>query len=148
MAKPKALNARYRRFVAEYMIDFNGTAAAGRAGFSLKNRAIGTKLIQHSMIADEIRRQCLAVQVRLEMSADDIRRGFARIATDPRDEHTGGPSYEARIKALRELGKLFGMYTNKIQVTGSLTLVDLLLMADRQSEQLEQDEDAPAQMVN
>jgi hypothetical protein len=129
--KTKRLNARYGRFVAEYMVDFNATAAAGRAGFSLKNRAIGTKLVAHPLIADEIRRQCLAVQTRLEMNGDDIRRAFARIATDPRSEAEGGPGYEPRIKALRELGKLLGLYTAKIEVRGSLTLVDLLLAADK-----------------
>lgn len=136
MGKTKTLNARYRRFVEHYLVHFNATQAAGEAGFSLKNRAIGTKLVQHPLISDEIRRQCLAIQVRLEMTGDDIRRGFARIATDPRDQHMGGPSYEARIMALRELAKLFGMYTQKIHVTGSVTLVDLLLAADRKAEEL------------
>ena len=133
MGRTKALNPRHARFIAEYMIDFNATAAAGRAGFSLKNRAIGTKLLAMPRITDEVRRKCLDIQVRLEMDSDDVRRGFARIATDPREPAAGGPSYEARIKALRELGKLMGLYTSKIEVKGSLTLVDLLLAADRKT---------------
>lgn len=128
---PRKLKHRHARFIAEFLVDFNATAAAGRAGFSLKNSAIGAKLVAHPMVADEIRRQCLAVQVRLEMNADDVRRGFARIATDPRDQAGGGPSYEARIMALRELAKLMGLYIAKVHVTGTLTLEDLLLAADR-----------------
>ena len=37
----------------------------------------------------------------------------------------------ARIKAIREAGLIKGLYTNKIQVTGSLTLIDLLLGASQ-----------------
>lgn len=131
MARHKAVNPRFRRFVAEYMLDFNAAQAASRAGYSLKNRSIGTKLLQQPWIADQVRTQCLAIQARLEMDADDVRRGFARIATDPREPIAGGPSYEARIMALKELAKLFGMYTQKIQITGTVTLVDLLLAAER-----------------
>jgi hypothetical protein len=129
--KPKPLSPRHERFVYEYMTDFNAEKAYARAGYSATNSAGPMRFMKTPRIIDEIRKRCLEVQVRLEMNADDVRRGFARIATDPRGEANGGPSYEARIKALRELGKLFGMYTHKIQVTGSLTLVDLLLAADR-----------------
>lgn len=131
----KDLNPQQRRFVAEYMIDFNAYAAAGRAGYSMRDKAIGTVLMQKPQVADEITRQCLKVQAKLEVNADDVRRGLARIATDPRAEADGGPSFRDRILAWRELAKLFGMYTQKIHVTGSITLVDLLLAADRKAEQ-------------
>lgn len=131
--KPKALNAQQRRFVDHYLVDWNAKAAAGRAGYSLKNDSIGTRLVHDPMVSDEIRRRCLAVQMRLEMNGDDIRRGFARIATDPREVSAGGPSYEARISALRELGKLLGLYTSKIEVRGSITLVDLLAAAEQRT---------------
>lgn len=138
MAKAKTINPQQRRFVDEYLVDFNAQHAAGRAGYSLKNGGIGTRLQHDPLIAAEIIRRCLAIQVKLEVNADDVRCGFARIATDPREVKDGGPSYEARIKALRELGKLFGMYQTKIQVTGSLTLVDLLLAADKQIVRLDE----------
>lgn len=129
--KTPVLSAQQSRFVDEYMIDWNAQGAAGRAGYSLKNSAAGAHLLRKPQIDTELRKRCLAIQSKLEMGADDVRRGFARIATDPRSPAEGGPSYGDRINALRELGKIFGMYTNKIQVTGSLTLVDLLLLADK-----------------
>lgn len=132
----KPLSAQHQRFVVEYMQDFNAEKAYARAGYAAANRAGPMRLMHDSRILDEIRKRCLEVQVRLEMNGDDVRRGFARIATDPRTRKQGGPSYMARITALRELAKLFGMYTHKIQVTGSLTLVDLLLAADRKAEAL------------
>lgn len=144
-AKPKPLSAQQRRFVAEYLVDFNAQQAAVRAGYSAKNSGAGVRVMYDARIMDEINRRCLAIQAKLEVNADDVRRGFARIATDPREEHMGGPSYEARIKALRELGKLFGMYQTRIHVTGSLTLVDLLLAADKQ---IVRDDEAPAALTH
>lgn len=131
MGKPRALNPQQRRFIAEYLVDFNATAAAERAGYAVTNTAVGVYLMRQPRILDEIRRRCLAAQGRLEMTADHIRDGFARIATDPREATDGGPTWEARAMALRELGKLLGLYTAKIHVTGTLTLEDLLLAADR-----------------
>lgn len=131
MSKPKALSPQHRRFVAEYLLDFNAQAAAVRAGYSAKTGGVGARLQHDPHIAAEIQRRCLTIQVRLEMNGDDIRRGFARIATDPREVSAGGPSFEARIMALRELGKLLGLYTSKIEVRGSITLVDLLAAADQ-----------------
>jgi Terminase small subunit len=128
--KLKPLNAQQRRFVDEYLIDFSARAAAVRAGYSSKDSNCSNRLMQIPRIADEINARCLKIQAKLAVDANDVRRGFARIATDPREEAAGGPSWGDRIAAWRELGKLFGMYTNKIQVTGTLTLVDLLLAAD------------------
>ena len=122
-----------RRFVAEYLTDFNARQAAIRAGYSGKNTAVGVTLLNTPLVDAEIRRQCLKIQVRLEITGDDVRRGFARIATDPRQESEGGPSYMARIKALRELGLLMGLYKNEIHIKGEFTLVDLLLAADASS---------------
>lgn len=137
MAK-RALNPMQRRFVLEYLVDFNATAAAERAGYASSNTAAGNHAMRNPQVLDEIRRRCLAAQVRLEMTADHIRTGFARIATDPREADDGGPTWEARAMALRELGKLLGLYTAKVHVTGTLTLEDLLLAADRKPVELPQ----------
>lgn len=128
--KLKPLSPQQERFVYEYMIDFTAKEAYARAGYSTTNSAGPMRIMRNAAVIDAIRKRCMEIQVKLEVNADDVRRGFARIATDPREEHLGGPSWRDRIAAWRELGRLFGMYTNKIQVTGSLTLVDLLLAAD------------------
>lgn len=130
------LNPRYARFVGEYLIDFNAAAAASRAGYSAKNNSVGQRLMNTPAIAAEVELRCAKIQAKLEVTADDVRRGLARIATDPREERAGGPSFRDRILAWRELAKLFGMYTQKIHVTGSITLVDLLLAADRKIAEL------------
>lgn len=132
----RGLNPQQRKFVTEYLVDFNASAAADRAGYSTANHSVGTYLMNQPRILDEVRRRCLAIQTRLELTADDVRSGFARIATDPREQADGGPSWEARIVAFRELGKLMGLYVAKIHVTGTLTLEDLLLAAERKRAEL------------
>lgn len=136
MAKAGPLSAQQALFVDHYLISFNATTAAHEAGYSLKNTGLTARLLAKPRISDEIRRRCLAIQTKLEMNGDDIRRGFARIATDPREQAAGGPSFDARIKALRELGLLLGLYTSKIEVRGSITLVDLLAAADQRMVEL------------
>jgi hypothetical protein len=133
VAKPKPLSAQQRRFVDEYLVDFSGQHAAGRAGYATSNTGVGVRLLRDARISQEITQRCLKIQARLEMNGDDIRRGFARIATDPREPVDGGPSFDARIKALRELGLLLGLYTSKIELRGSITLVDLLAAADERT---------------
>jgi hypothetical protein len=136
-ASPQRLSALQRRFIAEYMVDFKAAPAARRAGYSPKRADVtGSRLLGNVRISADIRRRCLAIEQRLELTGDDVRRGFARIATDPREVSDGGPSFEVRISALRELGKLFGMYSSKIQVIGSITLVDLLLAAETKTAEL------------
>lgn len=130
----KALLPKERRFVDEYMLDFKALPAAIRAGYSGRDRSIGSKLMQRGHVVDEVVKRCTQAQLRLEIDADDVRRGLALIATHPFDAAHGGPSWTDRIAAWRELGKLLGLYTNKIQVTGSLTLIDLLMAAERKIE--------------
>ena len=126
----KALRPLEARFVAEYMVDFSITKAAIRAGYSPKSVKAHYALLDRPHVAAEVYRRCKQAQFKLEVDADDVRRGFARIATDPRTLDEGGPTHGERIQAWREIGKLLGLYTNKIQVSGNLTLTDLLLAAD------------------
>jgi hypothetical protein len=98
------------------------------AGYSSTNTA-PIRILKIPMVEKEIIRRCLKIVPNLEMSGNDVRRGLSRIASDPRSPAAGGPTHVARTKALRELGLIHGLYTNKIQVTGSLTLIELLMGA-------------------
>lgn len=135
MAEPvdprdKDLTPQQRRFVAEYLIDFKALPAAIRAGYSPKCTDGGVRLMSTPHIAEEIARRCRYMQHKLEVEASDVHRGFAAIATHPYGPERGGPTWGERIQAWRELGKLFGLYTTKVHVTGQLTLEQLLLAAD------------------
>lgn len=82
-----ALNPRQERFVAEYLVDFNATRAAIRAGYSENgatvqaSRLLGDANIQ-SAINDGRQRQ----QERIETTADDIARELANLAFGTLDE--------------------------------------------------------------
>lgn len=51
----RQVNPKQRRFVTEYLIDLNATAAAGRAGYS--DTSIGRQLITKNHVKEEIARQ-------------------------------------------------------------------------------------------
>ena len=126
------LSARQQRFVEEYLIDLNAQQAAKRAGYAIeRNRACGSDLLAHPDIAREINRRLLLLASELHVDALQLRSFFARIAFDPRQEASGGPSFDQRIAAGREYGKLMGWYTEHHHHTGGLTLEQLLAGADR-----------------
>jgi len=130
----KALSAQQRKFIAHYLLEFNATEAAKQAGYSEDTADVqGSRLLRNVRVLDEVRRRCLLAEKRLELNGDDIRSFHARVMTDPRQECDGGPSHIARIMSARELGKLLGLYTSKIEVRGSITLVDLLAAADQRT---------------
>jgi phage terminase small subunit len=79
------VTAKERRFIAEYMIDANGAAAARRAGYSEHSaRDIAAELMRKPDVRAEVKRRQAAAAKRLEITADAIKRelhaiGFARI---------------------------------------------------------------------
>lgn len=133
--KRRALNHKQRRFIAEYFIDFNASGAAIRAGYSQNNTSVGWDLLHNPAIMAAIQRRCVDSLARLEITGDDIRQGFAQIAFDPRDSLGGGPTRMERLIALRELGRLHGLYIEKHVFTGA-TLEQLLAAAADQEKQL------------
>lgn len=126
----RRLNGKQLRFVDEYLHDFQVNKAAWRAGYCKTDRRAGTRLLQLPHVHAEIQRRCLEAQVRLDVTLDHIRQGFARIAFDPREESAGGPSRLERIASLRELGKLLGGYMEQNIFVG-VTLEQLLAQASQ-----------------
>lgn len=124
----RRLTAKERRFVEEYLVDLRALPAAQRAGYSERDRGVGTRLLYRPHIYAEVQRALLERRVRLNVTGDHIRHGFEAIAWDPREEADGGPSFTERIAALRELGRLHGLYIEKHVFTGA-TLEQLLAMA-------------------
>lgn len=124
----KRLSAKERQFVDEYLVDLRALPAAKRAGYSERDTSIGTRLLYRPHVYAEVQRRLLERRVRLEATGDHIRYGFAAIAWDPREEVDGGPSFTERISALRELGRLHGLYIEKHVFTGA-TLEQLLSLA-------------------
>lgn len=69
------------RFVDEWLIDFNGTQAAIRAGYSERSaRSIAGRLLTKDNIQAEISRRQKDLQRRTEISQDRVVKELARIA--------------------------------------------------------------------
>ena len=75
------LTAKQMRFVDEYMVDFNATQAAIRAGYKANTaHAIGAENLRKPKIAEEIARRQKDLQRRTEISQDRVVKELARIA--------------------------------------------------------------------
>lgn len=78
-----ALNPKQRRFVEEYLVDSNATAAARRAGYREPNTQ-GPRLLVNVGVAEAIRAAQQARSERVGMTADDVLRELAILGTsDP-----------------------------------------------------------------
>ena len=75
------LTPKQMRFVDEYMVDFNATQAAIRAGYKAKTaHVIGAENLRKPKIAEEIARRQKDLQKRTEVSQDRVVKELARIA--------------------------------------------------------------------
>lgn len=158
----KTLKDRHRIFIAEYMRDWNASAAMLRAGYASANPHVdGPKLLATPRIRAEIERRIKSREVRYEVSAAKVIKEMARIAfADLRDfaefdddgklkpfnlrllpddvtaaiveiseDKDGRVRFKLgdKVASLRDLGKHLGLYSKKLEITGKVTLEDLVL---------------------
>src|SRR5262245_36748998 len=93
------LNPKQRRFVAEYLVDLNGTQAAIRAGYSAKTaEVIASHLLRKVKVRQQIAKAEETYLAKLDVSAARIRArlvtiGFgdvhARVPSSPLAENHG-----------------------------------------------------------
>lgn len=88
------MNARQKRFVAEYLIDLNATQAATRAGYAEKTAySQGQRLLKHVEVAAAIEKSKAKRADRTEITADRVLEELARIAfANSGDFFDWGPS--------------------------------------------------------
>jgi len=72
------LTPKQERFVQEYLVDLNATAAAKRAGY--KDPSIGRQLITKNNVSDAIRKRREALRGKLEITQEAVLRELAAIA--------------------------------------------------------------------
>ena len=105
--------AMRRAFVAEYLVDKNGTQAAIRAGYSPKSAHVqASRLLSNDKVKTDIAQAEAKRDVRTNMSQDFvIDRLRLEAMGDGQDTNAG-----ARIRATELLGKIQNMFTDKVQV--------------------------------
>lgn len=102
------LTEKQKRFCEEYLIDFNATQAALRAGYSQKTAySIGDENLRKPEIQSEIQALIKKRSERTGISADTVITELAKIAFSD-TEITG----KEKMKALELLGKHLGLFDN------------------------------------
>ena len=111
-----ALTPKRAAFVREYLIDLNATQAAIRAGYSPKTaRAQGHRLLTDADIA-------AAVQEAQQNRAQDTGLSAQMVIDGLRREAETAGSDAARVAAWAHLGKHLGMFTDRVEHSGGMTI--------------------------
>lgn len=133
-----ALTAKQAAFVQEYLVDLNATQAAIRAGYSQRRAGeIGYQLLQKTTVQEAIKAAMDERGDRTHITQDFVLAELYKIATQGADD---GPEsslkYSNKLKALELLGKHMAMFTERSEVTGtlSLTMESYLEDLDKQGE--------------
>jgi len=115
LAAQAMTTAKQQRFIDEYLIDFNATQAAIRAGYSSDTaKQQGSRMLTNvdvrAAIDDAIRER----SSRALVSQDAVLLGLLDEA-----RHTGdGSSHSARVSAWAHIGKHLGMFIDRVHATG------------------------------
>ena len=116
------LTPKQERFVDEYLIDLNATAAAVRAGYNEKTaRIIASQNLSKLNIQRALADRLKARQERTEITQDYVLKNLKRIADRASDYHDA-PHMQAANKALELLGKHLGMFRDSVQMDGELRI--------------------------
>lgn len=110
-----ALTPKQKRFVAEYLVDLNATAAARRAGYSAKTAdRIGPELLGKTCVSEAIQQAIRERQQRTEVTQDYVIKKLKEITDkDASDAQDSDLKYVNKIKALELLGKHLGTWEPK-----------------------------------
>lgn len=103
----KGLNEKQAAFVREYLVDFNATQAAIRAGYSSKTAGqIGHELLKKPEVQAALKEGQNRLAEATETEAEWVRRRLKEEATD----YSATASHSARVRALELLGKINGIF--------------------------------------
>lgn len=109
----KPLTPKQQRFVDEYLVDLNATAAAERAGYHPKMAA---KLVAKGSIQAAIQAAQADRAKATELTAEYVLRRLRKEARRTGEDASHG----ARVKALELLGKHLGLFPNKHEHSGAI----------------------------
>lgn len=112
------LTSKQKRFVEEYLIDFNATQAAIRAGYSENTAyAIGYENLNKPQISAEIAERTRKLTQQANVTVQLVINGLLSEALD----HGEGTTQSARVQAWTQLGRYFGIFTDNANINvGSL----------------------------
>lgn len=128
------MNVKQKRFCEEYIIDFNGTKAAIRAGYSAKTaRTIANQLLTKLDIKQWIETKLAEIEDEKIADAKEVMKYLTSVMRSESEseivvvEGTGegcsearrmlkAPDEKERLKAAELLGKRFGIFKDNVNV--------------------------------
>jgi phage terminase small subunit len=131
------LTAKQQRFCDEYLVDLNATQAAIRAGYSQKTAGvIAVENLKKPNIQEYINQRMAEKEKQLIADQDEVLkyltsvlRGessssvLARNMVGAEDVIVKPPDEKERLKAAELLGKRYGLYSDKVDVSGAIPVV-------------------------
>ena len=109
---PPSLNSKQLRWIDEYLIDFNGAAAAVRAGYSAKcARSIACELLTKPDIQAVLQAKQGALAEELRITRQGVVQGLLEAVDMGRVQQNPG----AMVGALREVAKMLGFYAPEVK---------------------------------
>lgn len=120
--KPRRLTEKQRSFCEEYLVDFNATRAAVRAGYSPRSaKQQGARLLTNADLHTHLTELMEARSRRTEITADTVLQDIREVAdrclaaipvADAQGRNQGVWRFDARaaLKALELLGKHLGLF--------------------------------------
>lgn len=119
----KTLTPKQARFVQEYLIDLNATASARRAGFSEKSAdKISYQLLGKTAVQKAIKKLQEERSLQLGRTARDV---LKDIQTVTRQAQQDG-DLKTALRGLELEGKHLGMFADRVEVSGTLSVASIL----------------------
>lgn len=119
------LTPKQARFVEEYLLDLNAAAAARRAGYSEKNAdSIAAQLLRKTKVFEAVQSAVAARSAKAEITAEYVLENLKRLSERCMSEEEFAPSAAAR--ALELLGKHLGLFSDRVELSGSLSVLGVL----------------------
>ena len=119
-----ALTDKQVKFIDEYMIDMNATAAYGRAGYTAEGNsaeASASRLLRNVKVQEEIVKRQQKMQEKTGMSVEWVLDKYKTIV----DNNLSVDPAVAK-SALDSVAKHYGMFKDKVEITGTLSVEKLL----------------------
>ena len=135
------LTKKQKRFIDEYLIDLNATQAAIRAGYSEKTaRSVGAENLTKPDIKKAVEEALEAIHTAKAADAQEVLeyltsvlRGESKssvVVVDSVGDYMSEarvmekpPDEKERLKAAELLGKRYGLWTDKVDVAGDVSVV-------------------------
>jgi phage terminase small subunit len=131
------MNARQKRFCDEYLIDCNATQAAIRAGYSPKTAKVtGAKMLTNANLKAYIDEQLERIHNEKTADAQEVLEYLTAVMRGQHTEQTLqlvgdgvqkiadiDVSAKERLKAAELIGKRYGLFVDKSNISVSLPLV-------------------------